>query len=236
MRVFLNGEADSSVVLIPLVTTDPSISLPVVKVGQEVTKGLLLCEQALLDFGMQAAVVDWTQVSRVYVAVPISVELQKSLVNERLPFRSRQPPKSIQEPIERYLPVSRQIEVVEEDLQFAGGQFNPLFLHNDHKLIPVHLILAVESRQRSENSAEVPQTLATLTTQEVPEESQQVRQRPIRHFYGLFDLREEESAGDSRVTREGAVNGKEALWLVLIRCRKSFPQRQPCFLRPVLAN
>lgn len=84
MIVIVNRGAHSCIVVIPFVSLNFTISVPVVEAWKEFQKHLVFRHLPRDHLGMERTVVDPFQVSSVYVAIPVSIEFQKCLIHHGL--------------------------------------------------------------------------------------------------------------------------------------------------------
>ena len=84
MIVVVNRGADSGVVLVPLISLNPTITVSVTEVLKELQEHFIFGLLAGLHLGVHAAVVDTSKVSGSDFTRAIGIELQEGLVDHSL--------------------------------------------------------------------------------------------------------------------------------------------------------
>ena len=82
--IVVDGRANSSVVLVPFVSLDFSVTVSVTEASEEFQEDLIFSHLTRLNFRVHAAVVDATEVGGGDLTTAVSVELEEGLVNHSL--------------------------------------------------------------------------------------------------------------------------------------------------------
>lgn len=161
--VVVDGRGDGGVVLVPLSAGEGAILIGVAEVLEELHEDLVFGHFALLDLGVEFAVVHTSgdhslsclpQVVCVDGASAVSVEFQKSLINDGLAAGIRLSADRHQELVEIDAPIVVLVQRVKEHIELVGGEVHLAVSETGHEFLAVDLVVAVKRVHLTENAAE----------------------------------------------------------------------------------
>ena len=144
MVVIVYRGADCCIVLVPLILGDLPISVPVIKAAEELREGLVLRHLSALHLRMEPAVVDSPQIRSIDVAVAVSVEFQKGLVDQCLSPGVGLAPNPQQELVEAHCAVLVLVKVVKQYPVFLRTQIYAVLAKAHGELLAIHLLVPVK--------------------------------------------------------------------------------------------
>ena len=161
MFVVVNGGADSGVVLVPLISLDFAITVPVSEVLKELHKDFVLGGLATLDLRVHAAVVHSTEVSGSDFSITVGVKLKEGLVDHSLSLGIQTAADADEELIEVDMTIAIGVEETHECVGFGTGDTDLDLAEARIELFGIDLVVAVEGVKVSEGPAETSDCLGT---------------------------------------------------------------------------
>ena len=143
MVIIVNRRRNPCIIISPLASIYPSVSIPVVEISQELLKYLIFSHFPFLNFRVHRSIINTSQITGFHKPIPITVKLKKSFINHRLTSLIRSASHTNKKLVEIYASVLIKVEITEKFRKFIVSQLNSSFSKTYSKLVPVNFFVTV---------------------------------------------------------------------------------------------
>ena len=161
MVVVVNRGADSGVVLVPLVSLNFAVTVPVSEVLKELQEHFVLGLLAGLHLGVHAAVVDAFEISGSDFTGAVGIELKERLVDHSLTLSVEGAADADQELVEVDVTIAIGVEKGHECVSLSAGNSHLDLAETRVELLSVDLVVSIEGVEVPEGSSETSDSLGT---------------------------------------------------------------------------